>query len=651
MKRRNSEILIRQSYPPLLQDECLKFESEIEKIFNEQMKTDRRYLASIICASLVIFFIVVLSTPLIITIIPAAIGACCIGHAIGRRWKRQKLHKQTMCREKKYEIRLISVMIYLKKLRKTKISINDFQGILERSFEDFLPAIILQSLNPRLSKSVRNLIKFMKTNAVHTCVLNAAARLEVSISSRENPGICAYRLRRFFIPLMHLLKQPLGKENHELEVVRKISEILQKEETEIMLLTYGPNQDTLIKSISSHPFLSACDVDNFRSCQAISDIFSITPGVNQQLSPTLRFYRRNSCNELNPIFSSSMPNKIIVSSLIKANNNFSEIVDIQETVMFESKNEPMSPKQGYILGSPTKLNFAAESPMPIMIRKSMPSLIEGNILDLERESDESSDSDKAKDEISEHGYEQEKEEEKDEERDMFVSVNENPIPIIFSDESEEISVHPKVHPYMDCFDLLLAIEKEPSNESSWRQCVNKPDSKVYQKKTGNSPICMIKAFCNIHFSARTVYTAIWNTEIRTKWDVIFHEFRLIDSQPFYDVLYYMIKTPFGITRRDWLQRRTEVHNYPEQDTIMLYYVSMEHPDMPPKKGVIRAETIISGYIIRPTGENTCSIVIVSQNDIKGLIPTALVNSVASKAPVDWVNSLIRGCKLVENLAN
>lgn len=95
-----------------------------------------------------------------------------------------------------------------------------------------------------------------------------------------------------------------------------------------------------------------------------------------------------------------------------------------------------------------------------------------------------------------------------------------------------------------------------------------------------------------------------------------------------------------------MQRRVEIHDYPENGTIILHFASMEHPDMPPKKNVIRAETLISGYVIRPTGENSCHVMIVSQNDIKGLIPKAIVNRVASKAPADWVNSMNKGCRIV-----
>jgi hypothetical protein len=35
--------------------------------------------------------------------------------------------------------------------------------------------------------------------------------------------------------------------------------------------------------------------------------------------------------------------------------------------------------------------------------------------------------------------------------------------------------------------------------------------------------------------------------------------------------------------------------------------------------------------------------IVSQTDVKGFIPKYIVNYVASKAPIDWVNNLKKAC--------
>ena len=221
----------------------------------------------------------------------------------------------------------------------------------------------------------------------------------------------------------------------------------------------------------------------------------------------------------------------------------------------------------------------------------------------------------------------------------------------FTSSSDEIQIPSPVmidpvHTFENDFKTLLDIEAESTEANLWAMTVNKPGTRVYQRKTGESPICMIKAFCETNYSIETVFTAIWDVPIRVQWDELFKEFRLIDSQEDYEVLYYMIKTPFGITKRDWVQRRIVIRDWPEPGMLIMHFISMDHPDMPPRKGVIRAETIISGYILRPVTENSCTVTIISQNDIKGLIPKMLVNKVAAKAPADWVSNMNKGCRII-----
>lgn len=95
-----------------------------------------------------------------------------------------------------------------------------------------------------------------------------------------------------------------------------------------------------------------------------------------------------------------------------------------------------------------------------------------------------------------------------------------------------------------------------------------------------------------------------------------------------------------------MQRRVYIRDYPEPHDIMMHFVSIDHPSMPIKKKVIRAETLISGYVLRPRGPKTCTLTIISQNDVKGLIPKIIVNKCASKAPADWINNLLKGCSFV-----
>lgn len=158
---------------------------------------------------------------------------------------------------------------------------------------------------------------------------------------------------------------------------------------------------------------------------------------------------------------------------------------------------------------------------------------------------------------------------------------------------------------------------------------------------------MIKAFCDLNYSVKEVFRAIWDTDVRTKWDNLFTEFRLVHTQPTHEYIYYCIKTPFGITRRDWLQKRVYIEDFPEPGGLTMHFVSEAHPCMPPRPKIIRAETLVSGYILRPTGPKSCKVTIITQNDIKGLIPTSIVNRVAAKAPLDWVTNLQKGCKIIQ----
>mmetsp|Transcript_23860 Transcript_23860/g.68633 ORF Transcript_23860/g.68633 Transcript_23860/m.68633 type:complete len:168 (-) Transcript_23860:174-677(-) len=74
--------------------------------------------------------------------------------------------------------------------------------------------------------------------------------------------------------------------------------------------------------------------------------------------------------------------------------------------------------------------------------------------------------------------------------------------------------------------------------------------------------------------------------------------------------------------------------------------SAEHPSVPEVKGFVRAETLVSGYVIRPLdgSPDSTSLFILAQTDIKGLIPKALVNATAARAPVMWTDNLRKACE-------
>ena len=87
-------------------------------------------------------------------------------------------------------------------------------------------------------------------------------------------------------------------------------------------------------------------------------------------------------------------------------------------------------------------------------------------------------------------------------------------------------------------------------------------------------------------------------------------------------------------------------DYPEKDTIVMSFQSCTHPAKPPLKKRIRGETHIAGYVIKPSTKkpHSTDLCILSQVDIKGQVPKAIVNLVAGKAPAEWVSKLRKACE-------
>lgn len=80
----------------------------------------------------------------------------------------------------------------------------------------------------------------------------------------------------------------------------------------------------------------------------------------------------------------------------------------------------------------------------------------------------------------------------------------------------------------------------------------------------------------------------------------------------------------------------------EDNTIHIVLRSAEHHDCPENKSYIRAESYISGYILRQeveNGEQVLKIFLMAATDVKGFVPKWVVNYLAPKAPPQWVDSL------------
>jgi hypothetical protein len=597
-----------------------------------------------------------------------------LGHLIGRKLRRNTRAFVGLNRDQAYILKLESLLILIKRLIKQKVDLRTFIAVLEKVVNEFRPAFLLELHHTKLRQLVSELAKFLARSSVHTALLDSVVQLKHGLKSNVFTSLICKRLRAFYIPLYHLLKKPKHSEdNQQLEFVMRLSHILSSSRVKEILSQHSFYEECLIDYLIPYPSLLYAYTENKSNC--ISLLTELEGYLNttskkskrehrlqkRMLKDRLILRRHSLPSERSRDFKYAVNSKDkfrekLIKLLVKTNHTFHQQIIPTSDDANNSYEVAPSPIPEVVINSPVKRNtYISKIPLYIenvnVITEVPPPIYDGDMQQLEAaDSDPENEAHEAtsRSVISQSpSYRQDSSSiltsspckaPSIHEEDMRDSITELKPPVI-----EEVQI--VVHKFQHCFDELLSIEKEPSCEKIWRQVVDKPDTKVYQKKLSNSPMCIIKAFCTVPYSGDIVFKAIWDTTIRTKWDQLFLQFEIIDKTPDYELLYYMIKTPIGLTRRDWLQRRIFIRDYPAPGDICMHFISVESPLKPPVPKVIRAETVISGYIIRPGPNDTCTVTIITQNDIKGLIPTSIVNRVASKAPADWVKNMMKGCKM------
>jgi hypothetical protein len=184
---------------------------------------------------------------------------------------------------------------------------------------------------------------------------------------------------------------------------------------------------------------------------------------------------------------------------------------------------------------------------------------------------------------------------------------------------------------------------------------------VYTKKIEGEPTILVKYSAVLdNCTVDRVFTLIADENERVKWDKILTTFKVIKTiNKNSDIIYSETKTPKGFSNRDFVQFRFYLNNKRDQDVVqkhnlylteheyaMIYVRSVDHCiDIPPKQGVVRGRTIISGYLIEEIkNTNKVKLTVVIQTDIKGSIPKFLHNSLSAEIPIQWLKELQKAYK-------
>lgn len=509
--------------------------------------------------------------------------------------KQRETELSVLSEADKLHLRLASVLAYVQECGKRKLSIGVYSGLLCSLLREFKAGLLALSVSSALDSVLDQSVQLLKQDQAHTALLIVVERLN---DLRKETGVsvsfCAF-VREVLLPLIVLLKGT--GEGPQIEVVTRVEQLVNQSEVLEALKRLKPE-----KFSEEPPSISTTEFKAFISENHEAQIF-------ERLGEA--FQKRREASKLT--------------------------LHAQKTLLHRRCS---SDCLGLRDSSKTDLYMRIEHLPGLMQRghqSSPPTPFFSELVQIYEES--------LKDDSEAHGVPLQLPPAKLHETFALAPISGEDVAL---DPAEsEISQHD--HPFLSNFLEILKLEKEPDTPPTWELVCSKPNVRVYKKRSDDSPVCMIKAYCQLDYPPEVVFRAMVDVEVRRQWDKLFSELEVFDPHEYHDYLYYVVKvknrqTPIGISRRDWVQKRTYIRDFPEPGSITLYFISEDHPLKPVRKGIVRALTLIAGQVLRPTAEG-CSLTMISQNDIGGLVPKVLVNHGAARAPAKWVRRLNKGCKL------
>lgn len=195
------------------------------------------------------------------------------------------------------------------------------------------------------------------------------------------------------------------------------------------------------------------------------------------------------------------------------------------------------------------------------------------------------------------------------------------------------------------------LELEAALDKDWSEVHKSEFIRILKKSQEGSPVILIKVLVELpNIPPEKVNRMIGDIDIRKQWDNVLSGMRIFGKiDDHVDHMYSVYKAPIGISNRDFCQRRIRMSNY-KGVPYMIHFKSVNHEECPPVSSNVRANTIISGYIIRQSHIFKCgtAMTILTQTDIKGQVPTFVVNMAAARAPSSWcTNFMTNALKLIK----
>lgn len=159
---------------------------------------------------------------------------------------------------------------------------------------------------------------------------------------------------------------------------------------------------------------------------------------------------------------------------------------------------------------------------------------------------------------------------------------------------------------------------------------------------------MVKFRTTVNYSKDTLFKAMENRELKKKWDPDTPNVDIVEKNPeeHLEVLHMVMKSkiPF-VSDREMVFAKTVLTDFPNENSFFVYIRSIDHPNYPLKKKIVRAKIILAGYYFEQIEAKKCKVAMVNQFDPE--VPEMMLNKMAPKHSIGWLEKTKSGCKYIE----
>lgn len=195
----------------------------------------------------------------------------------------------------------------------------------------------------------------------------------------------------------------------------------------------------------------------------------------------------------------------------------------------------------------------------------------------------------------------------------------------------------------DEFVSLCDVEKA----AGWKIAKAKGICRTWVQKPEGSDIVLLRLQTEAFESVpgAVLYDVLCDPDYRRVWDLNCIDMRtVVRIDKFNELSYYSARTPTPLSNRDWLLKCATVVR-PENRQWILINRSVASPLCPPKAGFVRANSLVTGYLITGNAEGTgCELVYISHNEWNGSIPAFVVNTAVKSLAPSVVDKLLAACR-------